>query len=55
MSDYCWKALEERKLLPENFCDFEGKNKEKHQGNLPFWREILPKLQGNKYFFQACN
>ena len=24
------------------------------EGNLPCWREILPSLEGNKHFFQAC-
>ena len=34
-------------------CDFEGKNKEIHKENLLCWRELLPSLPGNKYFFQA--
>ena len=47
--------------LPGNFVIGRGKNREIHkgnhpilEGNLPCWREILPSLQGNKHFCQAC-
>ena len=30
------KNVEEGKLLPMKFCDFEGENKEMHKGNLLF-------------------
>ena len=55
------KNWQNGKFLAGKFCDLEGKNKEIHkgnhptlEGNLPCWREILPSLQGNKHFFQAC-
>ena len=55
-----WKNRQNGKLLAGKSCDWERKNKEIHkvnhptlEGNLPFWREIFPSLQGNKHFFQA--
>ena len=55
------KNRQNGKPLAGKFCDLEEKNKEIHkgnpptlEGNLPCWREILPSLQGNKHFFQAC-
>ena len=51
------KNRQNGKLLAGKFCELEGKNKEIHkgnpstlEGNLPCWREILPRLQGNIFF-----
>ena len=60
-----WKNLEEMNLIAGKFwgkfCNIEGnfeslrgKNIEIiYKGNLPSCREILDRLPGNKYFFQA--